>query len=133
MKTERDNLLAQWLGGARTRDMALRLLFFTWYSCSEPPYLSGLDGAAVPEGFAEEVFRFVGGEGARDVEVLFVVAVMAEVAPWCLGDEHRWGRVAGDFRARLGGVVPGPEVFAGRGAYGEYFTHHARAHARGTT
>lgn len=120
MKTEWNILLAESLGGVRTREAALRLLFLAWYSCSEPQYLSGLDEVAVPNGLVEELFGFISGEETQDTEALFVVAVMAEVAPWCLGNEHRWGRVAGHFRSPLGGAVPTPEVFDGRGAYGEY-------------
>jgi hypothetical protein len=132
MKTERDILLAQWERGARTSDVALRLLFFSWYPHVEPLYLTGLDGRT-PEGVIEEAFECIGGEEAWDAEALFVVAVMAEVAPWCFGDERRWRRVADNFWARLGGVIPAPEVFAGRGAYGEYFAHQARVQSRGAT
>ena len=82
---------------------------------SEPTYLSGLDEVEVQKDFVEELFKFLGGEEAWDIEVLFVVAVMAEVAAWCLGNEHRWEMVAGIFRSRLNGGIPAPEMFAGRG------------------
>jgi hypothetical protein len=126
-------LLTQWLGGERTREGALRLLFLAWYSCAEPQYLSGLEGVAPPGGLIGDLFEFLGGEEAQDAEVLYVVAVMAEVAAWCLGDERRWARVGEGFRSRLGGRVPAPEVFAGRGEYGEYFARQARGQSGGAT
>ena len=133
MKAEWDILLAQWLGGARAREGALHLLFLAWYSCSEPQYLSGLEGVTPPEGLIDDLFEFLGGEEAQDAEVLYVVAVMAEVAAWCLGDEQRWERIAKSFWSRLGGRVPAPGVFAGRGEYGEYFAHQARGQSGGAT
>jgi hypothetical protein len=133
MKAEWDSLFAQWLAGVRTREAALRLLFLTWYSCSEPQWLSGLEEVAPPDGLIDELFEFLGGEEATDAEVLYVVAVMAEVAAWCLGEERRWEGVARSFWARLGGRVPAAEVFDGRGDYGEYFAHQARNESRGAT
>lgn len=126
MKAEWGILLAEWLGGARTREVALRLLFLSWYSCSEPQYLSGLEGVDPPEVLIDDLFEFLGGEEAQDTEVLYVVAVMSEVAAWCLGNEQRWERVAKSFWSRLNGRVPAAKVFAGRGDYGEYFAHQAR-------
>ena len=133
MKAEWNILLSQWQDGARSREAALRLLFLSWYSCSEPTILSGLDGVEPHKEFIDEVFEFLGGENADDVEILFVVAVMAEVAAWCLGDEHRWERVAINFRSRLNGSVPAPDIFAERGTYGEYFAHHARVQSNAAT
>jgi len=131
MKAEWDTLLAQWVGGDRSREVASRLLFLSWYACMEPPHLTGHEDDVAPKGLVDELFEFLGGEGSLDVEFLFVVAVMAEVAPWCLGDELRWEAVAERFRARLGGNVPNPEVFSGRGGYGEYFAHQALAQSGG--
>lgn len=107
------------------------LLFLAWYACSEPQYLSGLEGVAPPEGLIDDLFEFLGGEDAQDAEVLFVVAVMSDVAASCLGDEQRWDRIAASFRSRLDGRIPTPEVFAGRGQYGEYFSHQARISSLG--
>ena len=133
VKEEWDILLAQWLDGARSREAALRLMFLSWYSCIEPPHLTGLEGVVPPEGLVDELFEFLGGEESHDAEFLFVVAVMAEVASWCLGDEQRWEGIAESFRARLGGDVPKPEGFLDRGEYGECFAHQARAQSNGAT
>ena len=127
MRAEWDSLLAEWLNGSQTREGALRLLFLSWYSCSEPHYLSGLEGVEPEEGLVDELFEFLGGEETQDVEVLFIIAVMGEVAAWCLGEGDRWRRTANSFWSRLDGRVPDQELFAGRGAYGEYFAHHIRS------
>ena len=126
MKTEWETLLTQWRKGTKNREVALNLLFLSWYSCSEPPYLSGLEGVEIPKLFVDELFRFLGGEEAQDLEVLYVVKVMVNVAPYCLGDEQYWERVGNIFSERLGDVVPNPKIFEGRGSYGEYFAHQAR-------
>jgi len=64
---------------------------------------------------------------SQDFELLFVVAVMSEVAADCLGNEQQWAEVGHAFRQRLGGTLPKVEIFLGRGSYGEYFAHQARA------
>ena len=133
MKAEWDTLLAGWLAGDRTREAALRLMFLCWYSCIEPPHLTGLEGVIAPEGLRDELFDFLGGEDAADAEFLFVVSVMAAVAPWCLGAARRWDAVADNFRARLAGNVPSPGAFFGRGGYGEYFAGQALASSCGAT
>jgi hypothetical protein len=130
MKAEWDGLLAQWLNGSQTREGALRLLFLSWYSCSEPPHLSGLEGVKPQEGLVDGLFKFLGGEETQDVEVLFVIAVMGEVAAWCLGEDDRWRTTANIFRSRLDNRVPDSELFAGRGAYGEYFAHQAQTQSQ---
>lgn len=76
---------------------------------------------------AGELFEFPGGEDSRDTEFLFVLAVMAEAAPWCLGDELHWEARAERFETRPGDNVLRPEVFSGRGGCGEYFAHQALA------
>jgi hypothetical protein len=133
MKAEWDTLSTQWLSGDRTREAALHLLFLSWYSCIEPPHLTGLEDDVAPQGLVDELFEFLGGEDSRDVEFMFVVAIMAEVAPWCLGDVLHWEAVAERFRARLGDNVLRPEVFSGRGGYGEYFAHQALTQSGGAT
>ena len=133
MKAEWDILLAQWLSGARSREAALHLLFLSWYSCVEPPHLTGLGDDIAPKRLVDELFEFLGGEQSLDAEFMFVVAVMAEVASWCLGDDLRWETMAERFIERLGGNVPKPEVFLGRGGYGEYFAHQALVQSGGAT
>jgi hypothetical protein len=130
MKSEWDLLSAQWMDGPQTREAALRLLFLSWYACSEPLHLSGLEEVDLQESLIDELFKFLGGEGAEDEEILFVIAVMSEVAPWCLGDNERWSKIAKIFKAKLDRKIPAPELFTGRGSYGEYFEYQAQTQSQ---
>ena len=59
----------------------------------------------------------------RDAEMLYVVGLMALLAPYLLGDEATWTSRSELYRAarlRLPETLA-PSVFEGRGAYGEYF------------
>lgn len=122
----------RWQNGARDRETALRLLFLAWYSCSEPAHLTGLGAANPAPQLITDLFTNVGGEDAANEEVWFVVSIMAEVAPWCLGDEKYWQEVGQRFRSRLRerDVRVRPALFDRRGAYGDYFAHQARVHAQ---
>jgi hypothetical protein len=119
-----DALVARWKEGARDRETALRLLFFIWYGLAEPPYFTGLKD--VNRTRVTELFQRLGGEFTTDPEVLFVVTVMCENAPWALGEESYWRSVGERFRRRLQ-QQPEPGLskltFARRGAYGYYFAN----------
>lgn len=121
MRSEWEMFFREWTGGTHSRDTALRLFFLAWYSCAEPQYLSGMEGVDPPPGLIDELFDYLGGQGVQDLETLFVIEFMADVAPWCLGNEHRWTGIAQTFRFRRKGRQPSPEVFNGRGGYGDYF------------
>ena len=126
MKSEWDILFKKWQARNRTRDSALQLLFLAWYSCSEPTEFSGLSEDCWDKDLIEEIFEFLGAENSDDPEMLFVVSVMSEVAPECLGKRRNWELAAVKFRQRLAGKVPNAESFLDRGSYGEYFAHQAR-------
>jgi hypothetical protein len=75
-----------------------------------------------------ETFATLGGESCSDVEVCFVLGVMAAVAPWILGEEEYWINLGSEFQERVRQLAPQgllPSLFTGRGAYGEYFAHMA--------
>ncbi len=119
-------LLTRWKQGARDRETALRIAFLAWYSCSEPVCFTGLPGGVRPGPMFKEAFEALGGEDAEDAEVCFVVGLMAELFPWCLGDEAHWVAVGGRLSARARELAPRgvpAEQFDGRGAYGAYFAH----------
>ena len=65
-----------------------------------------------------------------DAEVLYVVGLMALLAPYLLGgDEKTWEVRSRKFRARYRTLVPeglDPSIFEGRGAYGDYFAGQAQ-------
>jgi hypothetical protein len=124
-----DALVARWKEGARDRETALRLLFLIWYGLAEPPYFTGLKD--VNRTRISELFQRLGGEFSTDPEVLFVVAIMCEIAPWALGDETYWKSLGERFQQRLK-EIPNLGLsrltFAKRGAYGYYFANRWDAH-----
>ena len=127
-----DMLLARWAAGERDRETALRLLYLSWYANCEPPFLTGLPTERDTASICSEAFAALGGTDTSDPEVCFVVGLMAELFPWCLGDEAYWVEVGHllthrAVKLQLGG--PSPSVFAGRGAYGEYFSQMLSARA----
>lgn len=65
--------------------------------------------------------------------MLYVVGLMAHLAPWLLGDRADWSERSQSYRARYGALRPNgidPATFDGRGVYGAYFQSHARSPAR---
>jgi hypothetical protein len=125
-------LLTRWAAGERDRETALRLLFLSWYCNAEPPFLTGLPAEHDTATTCWETFAALGGVGTSDPEVCFVVGLMAQLFPWCLGDEAYWvelGRVLAGRAVELQPNGPSPTVFSGRGAYGEYFSHMLSARA----
>ena len=126
-------LIARWSAGERDRETALRLLFLSWYANCEPPFLTGLPTDTDTAARCVAAFAALGGTSTTDPEVCFVVGVMAERFPWALGDEAHWAAVGNLLSRRAALLQPGgPPVsgFAGRGAYGEYFSQLLSATAR---
>lgn len=119
-----DALVVRWKDGARDRETALHLLFLIWYGQAEPPYFTGLKD--VNRTRINELFQRLGGEFSTDPEVLFVIMMMCEIAPWALGEESYWRRTGERFLQRLREL---PETglsrltFSRRGAYGYYFAN----------
>lgn len=119
-------LQERWKSGNRDRETALRLLFLSWYSCSEPTWLTGLPDDQNTSIIFTDTFAALGGEQSSDAEVCFTVGLMAELFPWCIGDETHWLAVGAKLSSRARELSPQgflPTLFAGRGAYGEYFAH----------
>lgn len=118
----------RWKDGARDKETALRLLFLAWYSCSEPDFLTGLDEDLGNKDVFTNVFSELGGMDCQDPEVCFAVGFMAEIFPYCIGDEKLWEEKGKTLRARGKELKPDgypPAYFEGRGAYGDYFAHMA--------
>jgi len=124
----------QWRSGDRDRELGLHLMFLAWYLNVEPPFLTGLDAAHVQPAELTTVFNDVhavllsDGADATDAEALYVVGLMAHLTAWLLGDDEEWTDRSESYRRRYRQLSPGgmdPEVFADRGAYGDYFARHA--------
>jgi hypothetical protein len=119
-------LLTRWKSRDADREDCLRLLFLSWYSCSEPNTLTGLpEGSKVT--LVGVLFEYLGGEQTTDPEVMFAVGVMASLFPYCCGDEEIWSGIARSLKRRYRDVQHAERLplnqFDGRGAYGKYFGH----------
>jgi hypothetical protein len=120
-------LLARLEQGAEDRETSLRLMFLTWYACSEPGHLTGLPHDAWTPSRFENLLERLGGPATTNPEVMFVVSVMASSFPDCCGDETRWRAIGVDLAERYAALPAerkvDPATFEGRGAYGDYFAH----------
>jgi hypothetical protein len=126
-------LRTRWTEGARDRETALRLAFLVWYSCSEPSFLTGLPDDDCSPLIFSDAFSSLGGSDSTDPEVCYVFGIMAELFPFCCGNEEYWAAMGARLTERLDKLLPqglSPAVFAGRGTYGEYFTHMASNYKR---
>jgi hypothetical protein len=122
-------LKARWYAGRRDLETGLRLMFLAWYDCAEPPCFTGLPVDEDTAGIFREVFSHFGGTECAEPELLYAVGLMAELFPWCCGDEAEWLAFSAHCRTEAGRLKPEgypPEHFEGRGAYGDYFAHMAR-------
>ena len=120
---------ARWLSGERDRELGLRLMYFAWMHWADPPCVTSMqeDDDAIPLWF--EIFSVFGGEAGSDAEFLYVTSIMATITPEELGGEALWGPRLKLLQSRLKELRPegfGPEVFEGRGDYGDYFAHQSR-------
>jgi hypothetical protein len=123
------SLRAAWAANDRDREIALHLLFLSWWHWAEPDFLTGLSEDPTAAALWREIFDYFGGEASTDAEFLFVAAIMAAITPSHLGGETVWTNASKTMMARALSLKPGgfsPETFAGRGDYGAYFAHHAR-------
>lgn len=118
-------LHARWEAGQRDRETCLRLLFLAWYTCSEPPWLTGLPETDDTPQVFRSVFAYLEENLPGDAEFLFVAGYMAASWPLCCGTESEWEKKGQEclVRFRETGEDLLPEVFSERGAYGEYFSH----------
>jgi hypothetical protein len=120
------DLKGRWLAGERDRELALRLMYFSWMHWAEPPFVTGYaDDPRAPD-LWREAFTYLGDESSTDAEFLYVSGIMAELFPWALGDEIEWEQRGVQIRARAKELQPDGitlGVFDNRGDYGEYFAH----------
>jgi hypothetical protein len=126
-------LLAHWRSGSRDREVGLHLMFLAWYLLVEPPHLTGFDEMTMESSTLSTVFceaheHFV-PTIKRDAEMLFVVGLMSHLTPWLLGEMAKVEALADEYRSLYRALAPdglSSDLFAGRGAYGDYFAGQAR-------
>lgn len=131
----------EWKLGNRDRELALHLGFIAWYLNVEPPFLTGLDQTTLSTRELTTAlldahdWLLPAGLASSDFEALYVFGLMGHLYAWACGDEQTWIARAEVYRARYLALAPAgivPSVFEGRGAYGDYFAHHARLRDRET-
>jgi hypothetical protein len=127
-------LLEHWHSHPPEREVALHLMFLAWYIGMEPPHLTGWTEALCPQVDVRRAFTdahdwlLPHGAKSDDAEALYVVGLMARLGPWIIGDDTEWTKRSEAYVARYRELRPNrmdPAVFAGRGAYGDYFMGHA--------
>lgn len=125
-------LLQDWDAGTRSRESGLHLLFLSWYLMLEPPHLTGLeldDSISAQLGpVFNRVHDYFAGTLSNDAEMLYVVGLMAHLTPWLLGEVDKWESLSAQYRILYRQLAPNgldPNLFRGRGAYGDYFGHQA--------
>lgn len=113
-----------WDAGNRTREDSLQLLFLAWMHWADPEFITGLPEDPRAETLWHEIFASFGGEASMDAEFLHVAGMMARLFPYVLGDNDTWEDAGCRMTARSLELSPNgfpPELFEGRGDYGEYF------------
>lgn len=132
METEYERLRTGWRNGNREREGGLHLLFLAWMHWADPSFVTGMTDDPEAGDLWRAVYAHFGGEDSEDAEFLHMAALMASLTPWGLGDEAEWKSRADRMTARSRKFRPGgfsPTFFEGRGEYGRYFAHQARAPA----
>lgn len=84
-------LKARWDAGLRDQETFIRLAFLSWYSQSEPGYLTGLDQAqGLPT--VDDLYASYGGSSALEPDSMFVLGLISHGYAFCCGDESTWQR-----------------------------------------
>jgi hypothetical protein len=82
-------LKARWQAGRRDLETGLRLMFLAWYSCAEPPFLTGLPTKEDTWRVFQEVFAHFGGAASTDPELLHGMSEIlhkngrSQIRRWC--------------------------------------------------
>jgi hypothetical protein len=125
-------LRGDWLRGDRDRELALHLMFLSWYMLIQPPHLTGFDETRVSSAdlvaMFTEVHDHLAPANNDDAEALYAVGLMSHLAPWLLGDHASWEARSEEYRRTYRRLKPNgldPSYFEGRGAYGRYFAGQA--------
>ena len=128
----------QWDNGNRDRELGLHLLFLAWFGATEPEHITGFSKPwlemrqeLLPV-FAE-VHAYFEPEIHKDVEMLFVVGLIAHMDWYMLDDDAEtakvWEERSKKYHEQYRALAPNgidPSIFQNRGAYGDYFAGQAK-------
>lgn len=129
MEEEYRKLREDWDAGKRSREDGLRLLFLAWMHWADPSFVTGLSEDPRAQTLWHDVFAHFGGEGSSDAEFLHVAGMMARVFPPDPENWDAWVEAGRRMTSRSLELSPdgfSPELFKGRGEYGDYFEGQAR-------
>jgi hypothetical protein len=125
-------LKEQWQSGDRDRELGLHLLFLAWYGLIEPAHLTGFTETEEEKRELDRVFTEVHAYFEPlingDAEMLFTVGLAAHMFWYMFDDAPVWEERAERYRHLYRALLPDgidPEIFSGRGAYGEYYAGQA--------
>lgn len=100
--TAKSALKARWSANLRDNETLIRLLFLSWYPCSEPGNLTGLRQYEKNE--FENLLSDAGGPSSLEAESQFILGVLSDSDsfPFCCGAEDKWSKLSGDlFKAAV--------------------------------
>jgi hypothetical protein len=121
-------LKAEWDNGKRDRELGLHLMFIAWYGIIEPSHITGFTEAPSEKHELNDVLfdvhEFLKDKIDSDAEILFAFGLMARMFWYMLEHDKYWEQIGNDYQKRYRQLLPeglDRAVFAGRGAYGEYY------------
>ncbi len=131
-------LSGQWKQGERDRELGLLLFFISWYAMIEPGSDTGFgetDGFELKRnaelnGTLRKVHAYFEPKIFDDVEMLYVIGLAAHMFYFMFDDSDDWEKRGILYREKYRKLAPNgidPEIFSGRGFFGEYYKGQARA------
>jgi len=122
----------EWLNGNRERELALHLMFLSWYGLVEPGHLTGFSESDELRGELNrtltEVHDYFEPEVYQDAEMLYVVGLAAHLFWFMFDDPSTWEKRAIEYHRIYRALAPNgidPALFNNRGAFGEYYAGQA--------
>lgn len=121
----------QWNNGDRDREIGLHLMFLAWYGLIEPENLTGFSESErfskeLKETFTE-VHDYFESQISSDAEMLYVFGLAADMFWYMFDNPDIWEERSKKYQLHYRKLAPNgidPDIFRGRGAYGEYYAGH---------
>ena len=121
-----------WDEGDRDRELALHLMFLAWFGMTEPEHITGFPKFNYMDPGLQTVFSQVHNYYVPtihgDPEMMFVIGLIANMYGHSFDNPGKWEKIANDYQRRYRTFYRygiDPAIFAGRGAYGDYFAGQA--------